>query len=288
MSRKHDERDPLPPDLDRILRRSIQEAAERIPLPDHEQTLSRVSGEILRIRRLRSKKRRVAQASTLAACLLLLFALNPTAQGWNPWQTITSFFVTDSGVGRLQMSSRPSTGEHAHTPPPPDHPVPEFRDASQEDIAHDAIQQTFRVSGSTPASIELRTLDDAVERSPFPLRFPSWLPEDTELLWIIYQPDDRDEKSAEVRMRIGGPAGKNLYLTQRGPVRQFAQGMSFHADETRVREVDVNGVKATLIEFQRDKSSSLDWFSEGVLTSLRSDWDGDTTLKIARSMRVVR
>lgn len=129
------------------------------------------------------------------------------------------------------------------------------------------------------------TIEAAARKAPFQPLFPAWLPSNTVVLRVTYQPLGN---SAEIQIHFGGPEGKDLWFTQRGPVEQYGSGTGFDRTKTKVREVEIDGSKALVLDFLQDNSSLVEWFNGGVCYRMRSDWDGDVTLRIAGSLKPVQ
>lgn len=282
------------PDRDRVLRWALVEESQRLPIPDPAESWRNLSRQ-LNFERRRVRRRRLAAISGAAvlALALLFTVVPPAARGWNPWTYARRFFVGSNSTGMVQFGAQQNV--EGREPPPPDD-VPGYTEVAPGVLVEPSPggAPSARPAPSRPPKIgptiespppETVSLAEAARRAPFPLRFPTWLPEGTKVLRVIYDARGPDGSFAEVQIHLGGSEGRDLHLTQMGPVEGFGSGTMFDRDNTRVREVEIDGVTSILLEFLHDGSSTLEWFAHGVVHRIRSDWDGDTTLRIARSLR---
>ena len=145
-------------------------------------------------------------------------------------------------------------------------------------------EKTREPAGIPFPSPEEMSLEAAAKKAPFEVLFPSWLPANTVVVRVTYQSLG---PSGELEIHFGGPEGRDLWFSQRGPVKQYGSGTGFDRTKTRVRTVELFGSKAVLLDFSQDGSSLLEWFGGGVCYRMRSEWDGDVTLEVARSLKPV-
>lgn len=283
-------------EIDRIIRRALREYVERIPVPDPEKGWRDAYRRFLAARRRRMIRRWAGAGA--AAALLLLAATSPIGYSWNPWQLVRGYFIGEQGTGLVQMGRQARSDQAA----PPPGPGPEFRATSPEALsatpqeeagvaslpaAGSPLEEAPTVQVIEPPPPEEVSLEEAAARAPFQVRFPAWLPEDTGVVRVIYRPGTVSGSVAEVEIQLGGPLGKDLYLSQTGPIEQFGSGSGFDPETTRASEVEIDGTQAVLLEFLKNDSSSLEWFAGGVHYRISSDWEGETTLRMARSLAAV-
>ncbi|MBX6377814.1 MAG: hypothetical protein IRY95_04620 [Clostridia bacterium] len=243
------------PDVDRVLARALAEAAEGIPVPGPGASWAALRQRLMAQQR-RTARRRLLASLTAAAALALAIAVPVLA----PDDTAPTAPVTPTpATPALRGEETQALAAHPETPATP--------------TAHPEASTT---AGASVAA----ALAEAARRAPFPVHVPAWLPAGAHLLGVDYREATPDRPVAVV-LHLAAADGRTMAIEQEESVAAAGDR------NTGARRVDVDGSPAFLIEAANGRKPSLTWSAGGVTYRIRSDWDGETTLRVARSLRPV-
>jgi len=247
-------------DLEKLLRESLKEAGEKIPLPPADEVWREISQELKKrsLKRRRSIRRKFIAAAAIlavsAGSFLLIFSPKVNAIGEKVVQIITQ--VTGNTVTvNTNTRENPKTDTERPTPPP----------------AEDALPPAI-----TPKTV---SLEEARKLSPFPFRNPKYLPDGFKLLKVSIV---KSEVTAVVTLEYGQKSSE-LLISEQNIIGEMASSDNVRAGEAEIREIDVAGNRGTMFMFPNGLVA-LQFLADGIRYDLRGYVKPEAMLTVAKSL----
>ena len=240
---------------DNLLREMLVQEMDRIAVPPVDEAWSRFverydNGK----RNFRYSKLAWAVAVLLIITTTIMYQPAPTvAFGEKFIRTIKDFFVGET------VKNRQITYSEANQPQQQPPVVKNLGSITEKEVTFEEAQKTV----------------------PFQIATPSYLPTGAILKRVLLML--QNPRLAHLRLEYEWQQ-KILSISEQNIVGQMSMGMMYDTDDTKIKDIEINGSKEQLFMY-KDGSFSLIWSIRDLNLELRSDFPETEVVKIVNSLK---
>lgn len=245
--------------LEQLLKETLKEEGEKINLPPAEDVWQEIaqglSSRILD--RKRNLRRKIIAAAVILAVsaggFSTVFPQKVTAFGKKLMQVVTSV-TGDTVTINTTMREESETKSEQSAPPPTE-------------------------DSSKPIRPQIVSLEEARRISPFPFRTPRYLPSGFQLKQVRIV---KSEVTAIIMLEYGRDKNE-LSIHQENIIGEMAASDNVRAGEAKLKEIDINGNKGTMFEFNNGLVDII-FLNDGIRYQLSGYLNSDEMIKVAKSL----